>query len=363
MDILKKQKPIISYKYIYLAAFLLSLIVNFQFLILKREGQTEMDARHVILFGLNYFVWALLIDWVYGLSKGFDFSRRLYFKQLIKIILNGILLILLHIVIFNIIYYSYLFTLSDITFEAAFDSFTEVAPRIFMVRFLDLAVILLILKVLDTFKLSQNRKIQVVELENQLHISQLSSLKAQLNPHFLFNALHALHTLIGHNDVKAKSMVIKISNLLRKILDQRDRHTITLREELDYLRDYLEIEQERFHDRLSINLDIDKETEDIMVPSLLLQPLAENAFKHGISLLEGKGTISLSSKIIDTKLVIEMNNTIPIEDHSSEIDSTKLGLNNLKNRLQSLYGENQSLNTEKNDNIFKVTIVFKSILK
>jgi LytS/YehU family sensor histidine kinase len=202
-----------------------------------------------------------------------------------------------------------------------------------------------------------------VELENQLHISQLETLKAQLNPHFLFNALHALHTLIGYDDNKAKSMTIKISSLLRKILDQKDKHMVTLEEELDYLKDYLEIEQERFHDRLSINFDIQEDTKSLMVPNLILQPLAENAFKHGISLVEGEGVISLSSLMKDNLLLIEMSNTLPKGNKSSNIKSTRLGLSNLRNRLEQLYGDDYDLKTERKEDNFKVTVIMNTTSK
>lgn len=356
MRILDRQKPPVPYKYIYLVAVVFSLVVIFQSSTTSESGEMQIELKHIVLFSLNYIVWALLINWIYGLYQQIDTIPNTTFFGLVKVLVSALLLIAIHLVISNVVFYLFLFIVTEMTPSRALTDLLQIIDRVLISRSVDLLVILGVLKGIDTYRVLQKRKLLVVELENQLHITQLESLKAQLNPHFLFNALHALNTLIGHDDTKAKSMVIKISGLLRKMLDNQDRHTVSLKEELDYLQDYLEIEQERFHDRLTLHFDIDEITKSMIVPALMLQPLAENAFKHGISLIEAEGFITLKCYSSDQILSIVMSNSIPENNVMSNTVSTNLGLSNLRSRLEQLYGDGYKLETVKSSNTFTVTI-------
>ena len=102
--------------------------------------------------------------------------------------------------------------------------------------------------------------------------------------------------MIGFDDVKARSIVIKMTHLLRKMLNEKNRHIITLEEEIEYFKNYLAIEQERFNDRLLVTYKLEETTKSLEVPALVLQPLIENAFKHGIALIEGKCEIPFKNK-------------------------------------------------------------------
>jgi len=359
MRILKRLKPPIPYKTIYIGALLFCLVVIIQSLGTDDHNGIDIRSDYIFFITINYLLWALLIDWLYGFSKRFYSEGIVHRKLLGVVIFEALLLIGLHLVISNAVYYTYVVLFEGTTMDEVLTSLGQFIPRALMSRVLDITVIVLILKIVDTFKTAQARKLELAAMQSQLNEVKLSSLKAQLNPHFLFNSLHAMHTLIGHDDDKAKSMVIKMSGLLRKMLDQQDSHEVTLDEELAYLDDYLAIEKERFHDRLTIEMSIAPDTRQLMVPTLLLQPLAENAFKHGISWLEEEGIISLSSAIVDGELLVEMSNTIPSEENKTVLNSTKLGLVNLKNRLQSLYGEDQSLKITKTPHLFTIVISIK----
>ncbi len=360
MQFFRRKKAPIRRLHIYLIALLFATIVTIQSATTNENGQIVLNITFIILFYINYIVWALIFDWVFGLFLSIKEFKKPVLKNLISVVINLLLLALAHSFISNIIFYIYRLIIGSKKFNEIVPQFLEYFSRIYSQRLLDIIIILGLLKILDLFRTSQSRKLKVAELENQLHMSQLQSLRAQLNPHFLFNSLHALHTLIGHNDEKAKNMVIKISNLLRRILDHSDKQLITLEEELEYLKDYLDIEQERFHDRLTIDFNIDSNSKKFMVPSLMLQTLAENAFKHGISLLVGKGIIKLSAKLNEDRLLISMSNTTPLENNGLRNNSTKVGLKNLRKRLIGIYGENQSIATIKNKTIFKVDIMLKS---
>nr|WP_255552022.1 histidine kinase [Roseivirga sp. E12] len=180
-------------------------------------------------------------------------------------------------------------------------------------------------------------------------------LQMQLNPHFLFNALHAIHSLIGYDNEKSKKLLLNISRLLRKILELGNQQMIPLNEELEFFKTYLSIEEERFHDRLSTDYNISPESLDCFVPSLLLQPLLENALKHGIALLEDPGRIQLKTFLGDDVLNIELSNSISSEN-SAEV-SMGIGLKNVKNRLQTLFPDNHEFSAQKVEDDFVVKII------
>lgn len=355
MKLLIKQRPPVKYTYIYLAALVFCIIVILQ---TSNIASSDFVIRidHIVLFVINYFTWAIIIGWVYGLLRPLEHFQKNRLKASIEILINSLLLAAIHLIITNVLYYLFLFASTDITVEKAISTMQSVVFKIYASRILDLSIIMVLLKLIDSYKMHNSRKIQLAEIENELHVSQLESLKAQLNPHFLFNALHAIHSLIGHDDTKAKSITIKISHLLRKMLDVQNKQSTLFEEELEYFNDYLGIEKERFHDRLTVELDIDENCLQVAVPYLILQPLAENAFKHGISLIEGDGVVSLKAKMTDKTLLIQLSNTIPESSTSSAVESTGIGLSNLENRLRHIYGTNYSLSQTKEETSFTIQI-------
>jgi LytS/YehU family sensor histidine kinase len=212
--------------------------------------------------------------------------------------------------------------------------------------------------VLDGQKKISAQQLEMSDLQNQLTQTKLDMLQMQLNPHFLFNALHAIHSLIGYDNEKSKKLLLNISNLLRRILELGNQQLIPLSEELEFFKTYLAVEEERFHDRLSTHYDIDPNTINCQVPSLLLQPLLENALKHGIALVEGTGKISLFAHIDQDRLTIELSNTISPE-HTAKT-STGIGLENVANRLDTLFPNRHKLSTEKTATEFSIKISIPS---
>ena len=156
---------------------------------------------------------------------------------------------------------------------------------------------------LDYRRESQARAIKEATLETRLVEARLKTLQAELHPHFLFNTLHAISTLVHTNPDAADRMISRLSDLLRLTFDGTGAPAVSLQEELEFLQKYLEIEQIRFQDRLSVLYDVDSETLDAEVPRLILQPLVENAIKHGVSPRSGRGLIQISSRIRDNALV------------------------------------------------------------
>jgi two-component system LytT family sensor kinase len=198
----------------------------------------------------------------------------------------------------------------------------------------------------------RDREIKTSQLESQLARTQLEMLKLQLQPHFLFNTLNAISALMHQNVRAAESMLSRLSDLLRMSLDNVAVQEVTLKNEIEFVRNYLHIEQVRFQDRLSVTLDIDPETLDAMVPNMLLQPLVENSIRHGIAKSLGPGTIHIESKRLDGLVRISVRDNGPGFPATCNANGNGngngkpkggLGLGNTRARLRQLYGESHRL--------------------
>ncbi len=180
---------------------------------------------------------------------------------------------------------------------------------------------------------------------------ELKTLKSQLNPHFMFNALNSIRALIGEDPENAQTALTKLSNILRYSLKMERVETVPLQEEMQTVSDYLSLENIRFEERLKYDIDIDPKSNNIDVPPMMIQTLVENGIKHGISKRTEGGSISIKSKIENSKLFVEIINTGQI-DNNLMMNSSGFGINNTKHRLHLLYGEEASFiikNCSKNE--------------
>jgi two-component system LytT family sensor kinase len=190
----------------------------------------------------------------------------------------------------------------------------------------------------DYYQKFQDRELRGLELEKRLTEAKLQALQMQLNPHFLFNTLHGISSLM-HRDVEAADrMLIRLSDLLRRTLDNTGTQEVPLQDELDFLKRYLEIEQTRFGDRLTVRMDIAPDTLNAQVPNLVLQPLVENAIRHGIEPHAKPGLIELRARRFPGKLELQ------VSDNGAGIARGQafeegVGLSNTRARLQQLYGK------------------------
>jgi len=182
------------------------------------------------------------------------------------------------------------------------------------------------------------------------HEAQLKMLRYQLNPHFLFNTLNAISTLIleQHTEL-ANRMVARLSSFLRYSLDNDPMQKITLKQELAALQLYLDIEKVRFEDHLNLQIDVGDEAQAALIPSLLLQPLVENAIKYGIARSEEDGHLRIAAKVFAGDLLIELSDDGPgVELINGEIPEARgVGLRNTRERLQALYGNQHSFRLSK----------------
>jgi len=185
----------------------------------------------------------------------------------------------------------------------------------------------------------RDRELQAEMLQTQLARAELQMLKMQLQPHFLFNTLHSISTLMHRDIAAADRMLSQLSDLLRITLDSSAQQTVTLKRELDFVSGYLEIEKTRFQDRLTVNTEIDPELLDVPVPLLLLQPLVENAVRHGIARRSGAGQIDILAARCGGDLKVSVINDSPGRDGLPGTHGVGIGLANTVARLKHLYGD------------------------
>ncbi|MBI4912819.1 MAG: histidine kinase [Acidobacteria bacterium] len=196
---------------------------------------------------------------------------------------------------------------------------------------------------IQIFKRYQEEDLQVSILESKLAQAQLEALKVQLNPHFLFNSLNTLAALILSDPVRAERMLLKFSQFFRISLAQRTDENIRLEKELDIVQNYLEIERIRFGNKLEVIFDVPSYLHDILVPAFLLQPLIENAIKHGFSAGKDGGTIQVRAWEEDHVLVLEvLDDGMGRHAGLRHTHGTGTGLQNMRMRLEALYGHAQS---------------------
>lgn len=192
------------------------------------------------------------------------------------------------------------------------------------------------------YRAYRQRELRAVQLESELAQARLKALKTQLQPHFLFNTLHSISTLMYRDVRAADKMVAHLSELLRMALDGADTQEVPLRDELGFVEKYLQIEQIRFGDRLMVEMDISPAVEEALVPNLVLQPIVENALKHGLAPRSGPGHIEIKAWAEGERLCLRVaDDGVGLQGTSSR--SNGIGLSNISARLERLYGEDHTL--------------------
>ncbi|HWQ55821.1 MAG TPA: histidine kinase [Bryobacteraceae bacterium] len=184
---------------------------------------------------------------------------------------------------------------------------------------------------------ARNEK-KLEEQQRLLMQARLQALSSQINPHFLFNTLNSVSSLIRTDPAQARTMVLKLSNILRRLLRKHENFT-ALREELSFIDDYLAIEVVRFGEKLRFDKDVDPETLDMLVPSMLLQPLVENSIKHGLSSKVEGGTIRLKARRVDSRLqlLVEDDGVGIPESELATLLERGIGVSNVNERLKVLF--------------------------
>jgi len=204
---------------------------------------------------------------------------------------------------------------------------------------------------IDYYRKYREREFVATRLEAQLAQAQLDALRMQLHPHFLFNTLNSIVGLVRDNKNNAAvNMLVGLSDLLRHTLEHSARHEVELREEINFIKLYLKIQETRFSDRLEVEFDIDPATTRALVPNLILQPLTENALRHGIGRSADSGLVGITSAIADSHLRLSVyDNGAGLPDDWQMKGSKGIGLANTAARLQQLYDDNHQFDIRNRD--------------
>ncbi len=209
-----------------------------------------------------------------------------------------------------------------------------------------LVVLATVLAVATPIKIWNSARIEhrLHEQEKLLLAAKIESLKSQINPHFLFNTLASISSLIRSQPETARMLIMKLSGLLRRLLRSQE-HFVTLREELESIDEYLDIEVVRFGPKLTVRKEIGPDTLDVIVPSMILQPLVENSIKHGLSRKVGPGSITIRSRRENGRAIIEVDDDgmgMTLERLDQPM-SSGIGLANVRERLRVIYGATYQL--------------------
>jgi len=206
------------------------------------------------------------------------------------------------------------------------------------------------------YERSNETERQTFELRLLAQDAELRALRAQIDPHFLFNSLNSISALIANDPANARTMTLMLADFFRKSLELGEHNNITLDDELAQLTNFLTIEQVRFGARLKVEIDVKQECRKASVPPLILQPLVENAVRHGIAHLVEGGTIRIHCERHGDRLAIHIEN--PIDPDCPKRKGTGLGLKNVRSRLDTLYGNEARVDVEETNEYFQVMLVF-----
>ena len=229
-------------------------------------------------------------------------------------------------------------------FPAAFERFGDQAPVLFVAGVLLFTLSVFAHYLLISYEAARLSDTRSLELNVLARDAQLDALRAQVNPHFLFNSLHSVASLIGSDQTGARRMCVLLADFLRDSVRFGGKDAITLGQELSLVRQYLGIEQIRFGARLQVCEELASGLDLALVPPLVLQPLVENAVKHGIAGLIDGGTVTVRARVVDAALVLTVEN--PYDEDRAVAHGTKVGLQNVKRRLDTQFGPQASVRVD-----------------
>ena len=305
-------------------------------------GENNKEFGFVSALRLNlvqFYLWAILTPFVFRFSRRFPIELRplnvrnllLYFPALISF--AGI---------HQVIHLAVLWSISP-HWRQRYPALIDCYRAYFAFGFyIDLIIALLIVIAVHALLYYQNFRASELaqsSLKTQLAQAQLTALKMQLHPHFLFNTLHSISSLVLEDPQKANSMIARLGDFLRLTIENSEQQLVTLEEETEFLRCYLDIEQVRFGDRLTVAFELEPQTLSAQVPHLILQPIVENAIQHAIAPRAARGHINIEAKRLNSFLRVAVSDNGPGISSNSKLPGKKgVGLTNVRARLQQIYG-------------------------
>ena len=302
------------------------------------EGGWSQWPRVIFHYLLVVYVWGILTVAIYPLTSRIGIDRKRWIRSSVVYVGMGLGFCLAHMLISS----GVLCVVEWLTGETT--KMEHSFSFVLFLRMLQSSLILFTVIVgfclaFNYFRKYQERELRTSRLESELTRVQLDALKSQLQPHFLFNTLNAISALVREDPPAAEKMIVRLSDLLRATLDQGDREVVSLEQELEFVRRYLEIEKVRFGDRLVVVEEIAPEALSCNVPTLILQPLVENALRHGVEETTGKCTVTLAAEQVGDQLRIRILDDGPGESKKRKTSHRSMGISNSTNRLRHMFGE------------------------
>lgn len=342
-----KRLPV-PFSYVLLTGMALGLVIGFKTLIphlywdeLSKYYWERQALPHII----NYLFWPLLVPFVYLVFNHFRIGRNATWGERIAVVAFSFIIPLAHESITTLIYFSFLeaFDYYEVTAET-WEIVIGAFPSVYIGRVVEFWIVYGLFAAFDFYKKYKEKQSELDRIEAQLNRAKLAVLKMQLQPHFLFNALNSISSLMETDVKKGQQVVMRLGDLLRGILEQDERIFTSLKEEMAQVKNYLDIELIRFQDRLSVQYSISPETETASIPALLIQPLVENAIKHGFSGKSGTGTVEVAAAREGDRLILEVNdNGKGTAREQKDLLKKGIGLSNVQKRLKELYHEDHEL--------------------
>ncbi|WP_190809197.1 sensor histidine kinase [Flagellimonas sp. S3867] len=309
---------------------------------------------------INYALWLILAPWVSIISRKVAISGKTFFKWVglaIGVIVISNLHRILAIKIYDIIYFIETGYMKEFFGP---NSMVTLAVGSFS-SFIELLVIMAVFVGADYQK-------QYLKNQQALINAQISTLQMQLHPHFLFNTLHSISSMIDIDTQKAQKMLTKIGTLLRSLLESEMEQMTTVQQEMEFIKHYLDLEQIRYMDKMQIEYYIPKDVLDAKIPNMIVQPLVENAIKYGVVPATENGKINIWVERINDKggsyLKIQISNSLEHMEQPLHEKGTGLGLKNSRRRLEGIYGDQftfEAGTTSSDLYIAKIQIPYKTI--
>ena len=324
-------------------ATLLGLISSGQHNVTMRVTGGPTNLWHAMGMGMPYwYLWALCVPIVAIAARRVPLTREAWISRAALHLGIAILVTLVHAILEIGIQHAFGIR------HSSFGLFTRISLfRAFSQLPYDLLAYAAILGMVigaESSRRYRKEQLAAAALGEELALARLQALRTQLNPHFLFNAMNSIAMLVRKQEnQRAVTMIAGLSDLLRYVLEEHPEQEVRLREELAFLQRYLAVEEARFPDRLQVVIRADPGLLDAYVPNLVLQPLVENAIKHGISRCASAGRLAITAERMNGALTLSVSDDGPGPEDSMGNGASGLGLRNVRARLEHLYGANQGL--------------------
>jgi two-component system LytT family sensor kinase len=313
------------------------------------QGRTVQWHGYLVVWLTTAYAWAFLTPFVWWLASRFPIERKTWWRSVGLHLASSFCFALIETLLFAGITPVFGLPWFPRNFAATFRAVLPIDFHLNVIIYWSIVAVQhgvsYYRKFLERERLATQLELRATQLESQLTKATLSALKMQLHPHFLFNTLNAIVVLVRQRRVgEADEMLTNLSELLRQTLAGWETQEVPLRREVELINLYLDIQRVRFADNLTVEMSLSPATLNALVPSLLLQPLVENAVRHAVSKSSAPVRVELKSNLKDSTLELQVCDDGP--GISGESSGNGVGLSNTRARLEQLYGEQQSLRLE-----------------